>query len=122
MLKSGTGRKAAVGAALASSTGAALACGACCILPLALPAVVVAGLGGSLAWASGSLPWITGVSLLAVGAGWVMVWRESRVTDRRASRLTLVLMSMSTAMLAVALAWPFIEKAVLAAVLPLLQR
>lgn len=121
MFNLGSGRRAGVGAAVATSGTAILACGACCILPLALPAVIVAGLGGSLSWFAKALPWLTLISLIAVAVAWVMVWRESRATGKRASKLTLLLMLVATVMLAISLAWPFIEERVLAVVIPLLK-
>jgi hypothetical protein len=41
-------------------------CGVCCVLPLALPAVALAGAGGILAWFAGAFAWVTAVAVAAV--------------------------------------------------------
>jgi hypothetical protein len=87
--------KAARTAAVVSATGA-VACGVCCVLPLALPAVVLAGAGSILAWFAGAFAW-----------GWV--WWESARSRARPATSTLYLMALATVLLAVALLWPLIE-------------
>ena len=57
------------GTAVATSTAAVVACGACCVLPLAFPAVAATAVGGALAWLGGVHLWVTGLAALtAVGA------------------------------------------------------
>lgn len=109
-----SGKAAGLGAMTASS-GAVIACAACCVLPLALPAVALAGLGGALAWFAGAHAWLTGISVLVVLAAWAWIVWQGRRAGKRQARSTLVLMSVSTAFTALALAWPLIEPSIMAA-------
>lgn len=104
--------RAVVGAAAVAAT-AALACGACCVLPFALPAAVLALSGGALAWFAGLSPWITAAAVVAVLGGWVWIGLQARSTRRRPAPSTLATMGVATALLAAALAWPHLEGAVL---------
>jgi uncharacterized membrane protein YfcA len=79
------------------------------VLPLALPAVVLAGVGGVLAWFAGAHIWITLVAIVAVAAAWLWVWRQSRRARARAARRTIYMLATSTMLLGVALIWPVIE-------------
>lgn len=110
-----TGRAAGVGSILVSS-GAVVACGACCILPLALPAIALGGLGGTLAWFADAHAWLTGVSVLVVLAAWAWIVWQGRRAGKRQARSTLVLMGVSTAFTLLALVWPSIEPSILAAI------
>ena len=109
-----SGKAAGLGA-MAASSAAVIACGACCILPLALPAIALASLGGTLAWLAGAHPWLTGLSVLIVIAAWAWIIWQGRRTGKRQARSTLVLMSISTAFTLLALAWPWIEPSIMAA-------
>lgn len=100
-------------AAVTSSTTAFLACGACCILPLMLPTAMVAASGGVLGWFSKAQPWLAGVAALIVLGAWLWLWRAAAQTHRRPNRVTLALMTGSTVMLVVSIAWPWIEPPVL---------
>jgi cytochrome bd-type quinol oxidase subunit 2 len=100
--------KAARTAAVVSATGA-VACGVCCVLPLALPAVALAGAGGILAWLAGAFVWMTAVAVVAVLGAWGWVWWESARSRARPAASTLYLMTFATTLLAVALLWPLIE-------------
>jgi hypothetical protein len=102
-----TGRTVSVAAA-AVATGA-LACGAFCVIPIALPAIALTSAGGVLAWFAGIHAWITGVAIAAVVGGWDWVWRQSARTKCRPSRSTLYTMGIATVVLALALGWPSIE-------------
>ncbi|GLK74933.1 hypothetical protein GCM10008171_01860 [Methylopila jiangsuensis] len=93
-----TGTKLAVSAAATSAT-AAVACGACCVLPLALPAVAVGMFGGALSWFAGARPWMVAIAALLVVAAWGWIAIESRRTSRRPARSSLAL----------AVAWPLVE-------------
>jgi hypothetical protein len=78
----GTGR--AVRTAIVGAAGA-VAFGVCCILPLALPAVAVAGAGSILALLAGALAWVTGMAAVGVGAAWAWVrWHRDRSRRRPA--------------------------------------
>jgi hypothetical protein len=100
--------KAARTAAVVSAAGA-VACGVCCVLPVALPAVALAGAGGILAWFAGAFAWVTAVAVAAVAGAWGWVWWQSARSRRRPAASTLYLMALATALLAVALLWPLIE-------------
>ena len=58
MLKIEAPERAARGAALTVAAGA-VACGVCCVLPFALPAVALASSGGIIAWLAGFQFWAT---------------------------------------------------------------
>jgi hypothetical protein len=52
-------------AALTTAAGA-VACGVCCVLPFAFPAVAAAGTGSLLAWFAGAHSWATVVATVMV--------------------------------------------------------
>jgi hypothetical protein len=60
----------AVGLTAVTLAAGAVACGACCVLPFALPAVVVAGTGSILAFVASAHAWVTGLAVLAVVGAW----------------------------------------------------
>jgi hypothetical protein len=91
---------------------AAAACGAACVAPLALPAVVLAGMGTMLAWLAGAHSWMTGLATLAVAAAWLWIcWQANRSGARPASA-TLWTMGVATLLLALSLVWPLVEPAI----------
>jgi hypothetical protein len=72
-----TRRKMGVrGLTLISAAGAAATC-AICLLPLAFPAVLLAGAGGALAWLGGAHLWMTGPGVVALLAAWHWIWRRN---------------------------------------------
>ena len=72
------GAKAAGWTAVTLATGA-VACGACCVLPLVLPATVLAGAGSLLAWFAGAHMWVTGLAIAAVLGAWGWIaWQTKR--------------------------------------------
>lgn len=102
------GTRAAGLTAVTLATGA-LACGACCVLPFALPAAMLAGAGGLLAWFAGARGSVTGLAILAVIGAWGWIaWQTAR-TRRRAAASTLYVMAAATALTAIAMLWPLIE-------------
>jgi hypothetical protein len=103
------GSKAAGVTAVTLSTGA-IACGVCCVLPFALPAAVLASTGPVLAWLVGIHKWIIVVAILAVVGAWGWVAWQPRRTEKRPAASTLAMMTLSTALLTVAVLWPLIEK------------
>ncbi|MGH8077963.1 MAG: hypothetical protein ACREPE_11650 [Lysobacter sp.] len=107
--------RAVVGTAAVTSTTAVLACGACCVLPLAFPAVAASAAGGLLAWLGGAHMWITGVAVFAVLAAWAWLWRQSVKRKARMASSTLGLMGLASVSLVLALAWPRIEPPLMAA-------
>jgi hypothetical protein len=110
--KSGVAGKAAGGVALVSAAGAVAAC-AVCVLPLALPAVLLAGAGGVLAWLGNAHVWMTGVAVVALAAAWLWVWRQSARSRVRPAVSTLTMMGVATFLVASALFWPDIEPEIL---------
>lgn len=105
------GRAVSVAAA-AIATGA-LACGAFCVIPFALPAVALTSAGGVLAWFAGIHAWLTVAALAAVVGGWAWVWRQSARSRCKPARSTLYTMGIATVVLLLALGWPSVEPYVL---------
>lgn len=103
------------GTAVATSTTAVIAGGACCVLPLVLPTVAVAATGGALPWLAGAHTWITGLAALVVAAGWLWIWRQSAKRKARAATSTLTLMGLASLALVLAIAWSRIEPWLMAA-------
>lgn len=114
--RKGRGKERAAGAtALAASSGAVAACASCCVLPLAFPALVLAGAGGTLAWMADAYSWIIAAAGLLVAAGWVIVGWQSRRARRRPEPGTTYMLIGSTMLLVLALLWPGIEPALVTA-------
>ncbi len=93
----------------------AIAFGVCCVLPFALPAVVLAGTGGAIAW-FGKAFWgalYTAGALVTIAWAWVAV--GSIRTRRRPAPSTIRAMLVATVALGVALIWPVLEPHVLRA-------
>ena len=87
----------------------AIACGVCCVLPFAPPAVALAGTGGVIAW-FGQAFWgalYTAGALVTLAWTWVAVITFR--TKRRPAPSTLRAMLMATVALGVALIWPALE-------------
>ena len=103
------GEKAAGAAALVSSTGALLACSACCVLPMALPAVALALGATTLSWMEAAHGWLTIVSVVLLLGAWSLVlWHSSR-SGRRAARATIIMLVVASVLTALALAWAWVE-------------
>lgn len=103
------GSNAAGVTAVTLSTGA-VACSACCVLPFALPATVLASTGPLLAWLVGMHVWVTLLAILSVIGAWAWIAWQSHRTQRRPANSTLIMMAVSTVLLTVAVLWPLIEK------------
>jgi hypothetical protein len=99
----------AAGVAAVTLAGGAVACGACCVLPFAVPAVALAGAGSMLALLAGAHAWVTGVAAVAVAGAWIWIWWQSVRARAKPAASTLYLMSVASALLGVALLWPYIE-------------
>lgn len=100
----------AVGAVAATASVTALACGVCCILPLAIPAVTLGWVGGILAWFAHAYSWMTPVACAAVIAGWLWVAFQSKRSGKRPARVTLLIMASATVMMVLAYLWPMFEE------------
>ena len=103
------GAKAAGATALTLSVGG-LACAACCVLPLALPATILASTGALLSALFHLRWWLTALSVIAVIGAWGWIGCQMRRTKRKPSLGTLLLMMASTLLMTVSLLWPLIEK------------
>lgn len=108
----------AAGVAMLTSVTAVLACGACCAIPLAFPAIAAGVVGGLLAWLARSHTWITGIAVAMVVMAWLWVGRQMATHRARASRTTLGLMGAASLVMLLAVAWSSIEAPLIA----LLQR
>lgn len=76
----------AAGVVAATLATGAVACGACCVLPFALPAAVLAGTGGILAWFANVHLWAAGLAVLAAAAAWGLIaWRTRRTRCKPAT-------------------------------------
>lgn len=99
---------------MVATTGAVLGCAACCVVPLAFPVLALGASGAVLAWFAGAHMWITGVAFMIVLAAWGwLAWRTFR-RGHPLARSTVIMMTVSTLMLALALIWPRIEPALMA--------
>ena len=102
-------------AALATS-GAALACAACCVLPIAFPAIALVAGGALLAWIDGLTKAAFVGALILVVAGWAWVGWRSRTSGKRAARATIRMMTLATAIFAAGLAFPLYEPLIIRAI------
>lgn len=106
------GGRRSPGVAAGTAAVAALACGVCCVLPFALPAVALATVGGVLAAFARVYWWALGVAVVAVvavAAAWLWVAWQSARTRRRPARATLRAMVIATLLLAAAVSWSGVE-------------
>lgn len=104
----------AASAAAATVAVGAVACGVCCVLPFALPAVVLASSGGVLAMFAQAFWGALYLATAMVAGAWLWVTAESRRTGKRPARATLAMVALATAALAAAAMWPTIEPHVIA--------
>lgn len=95
-------------AAMTTAAGA-VACGVCCVLPFAFPAVAAAGAGSVLAWLGGIQSWATTVATVIVGGAWISIGIQSHQARAKPSRATVYMMMLATAVLVLAAMWPRIE-------------
>jgi hypothetical protein len=100
--------RTACGAALTVAAGA-VACGVCCVLPIALPAVALASAGGIIAWFGGVQYWATVLAAIIVASAWAWIVVQSIRTKAKPARSTLYTMGIATAVLLLALSWSHIE-------------
>lgn len=99
----------AASAAAATVAVGAVACGVCCVLPFALPAVVLASSGGVLAVFAQAFWGALYLATIMVGGAWLWVFADTRRTGKRPARSTLTMMAVATAALGAAAVWPTIE-------------
>lgn len=101
-----------VGVTAATLATVALACGICCVVPIALPGVALGGLGAMLAWVGNAYAAVTAIASLLVVAAWIWVYRDATRRNARPAAATLWLMGLASVVLVAALAWPRLEPAV----------
>jgi hypothetical protein len=93
----------------------AIACGVCCVLPFALPAVALAGTGGVIAWFGQAFWWALYTAGALVTLAWTWVAVITVQTKRRPAPSTLRAMLLATVALGVAVIWPMLEPHILRA-------
>ena len=108
------GTKAAATTAVTAAAGA-VACAACCVLPFALPAAVLASLGGVLAWVDHIHIWTTPLAILAVVLAWGWIIGQSVRAGRKPAATTLFVTLAATVLAGMALAWAVLEKPIIRA-------
>ena len=99
----------AVGTIAATVSVGALACGVCCVLPLAIPVAMLGSFGAVIAWFAQAYSWLTPIAIIAVLAGWLWVAYQSRRSGKRPAKATLVIMGIATVMMVLAYLWPMFE-------------
>lgn len=104
---------AVAGTAAATSLTAVVACSACCVLPLAVPAVLATSAGGLIAWLAAAHFWITALAAAVVLGAWAWLLRRSLQSKAKPNALTLMLMGVATLALGLALLRPYIEPAII---------
>lgn len=100
------------GTAAGSAAAVALACGVCCVVPLAIPAIALTSVGGALAVFAGAYRWMTFAAVALTLAGWLYVAVQGVRTGRRPSRATWRSMVVATLFVGLAMSWPTIEREV----------
>jgi hypothetical protein len=104
----------AANSALGSSAVAVIACGACCLLPVAFPAVAAGATGTVLAALAAGHGWLTGLAAITLVGAWGWIWQQSRKRRVRLARSTVVQMGAATFLMALALGWRWIEPPLMA--------
>ena len=104
----------AASAAAATVAVGAVACGVCCVLPFALPAVVLASSGGVLAVFAQAFWGALYLAVVLVGGAWLWVFADTRRTGKRPKRSTLTMMVLTTLALGAAAVWPTVEPQLIA--------
>lgn len=95
--------------AVAVSGVAIAGCVACCTLPFALPTVALASAAPFLVWLEDAQNWMTPLAVAATLLAWAWTGWQSVRTRAAPARSTMAAMSLATALLLPALAWPWIE-------------
>jgi hypothetical protein len=101
------GSGAAKAALIAAGTVAA--CTACCVLPFALPAILLANIGGVIALVDHAHGWVTWIAIAAVAGAWIWIGRESLTARMRPATSTLAMMGVATMVIGLAASWPLIK-------------
>lgn len=88
----------------------AVACGACCALPFALPAVSVALGSGAVQWSAGANIIVSSVALLALVAAWLWVLMSARRSGRKVGTSTMIALGGASTVWLIGLVWPWIDR------------
>ena len=96
-------------AAVVTGLAAAVACTACCILPLTLPPILLGVTGGFLALLDRAHGSITKLAIGVVIAAWLWIGWQVAHQKRRITGLAISLMILATTLTAVASAWPILK-------------
>jgi hypothetical protein len=109
-----TDRRSLTSTGALTSAGVAVACGVCCVLPFALPAVAMTWFGGVFATLAGMYRWAGVVAIGMIAAGWLLVWWRSMRTRGAPAGSTMRTMMLATLIGGVAVGWPLVERSVIA--------
>lgn len=99
-----TGRK--FGGTTSAMAAVALACGVCCVVPIALPGVALGSFGAALAWLGSAHAAVSTIAAVLVLAAWIWVYRDATRRKARPAPATLWLMGVASLVLVAVLAWP----------------
>jgi hypothetical protein len=98
--------------AAAIAAGTAAACTACCVLPFALPAIVLANIGGIIALVDHAHGLVTWMAIAAVAGAWIWIGRQTLTTRTRPAISTLAMMGVATVVITLAASWPLLKPTV----------
>ena len=104
------------GAAATSAAVVALACGVCCVVPFALPAVALTATGGVLAAFAGGYRWMLVLAIALAAAGWAWLGYQTARSRGRPSAASLRGALVTSALVGVALSWPMLERRIRTAI------
>jgi hypothetical protein len=93
------------------TAGTAAACTACCVLPVTLPAVIVAYVGGTLTLLDRAHGWLTWVGIAAVIGAWLWIGRQFFRTRTKPRVSTLAMMAVATIVISLTASWPLLKPA-----------
>ena len=98
--------------AAAIAAGTAAACTACCVLPFALPAIVLANIGGIIALVDHAHGLVTWMAIAAVAGAWIWIGHQTLNTRTRPAISTLATMGVATVVITLAASWPLLKPTV----------
>jgi hypothetical protein len=108
--------KAKTGAGVAGVAGlmalAAAACAGCCILPVTLPAAILAVAGSSIAVLDHAHVWMSRLAIAIVAGVWLWIGWQAWRRGRRLARASLVMMVLASLLAGTAASWPLLEPSV----------
>jgi hypothetical protein len=105
-------KSSAAAKAAAIAAGTAAACTACCVLPFALPAIVLANIGGVIALVDHAHGWVTWMAIAAVAGAWIWIGRQTLTTRARPANSTVAMMGVATVVITLAASWPLLKPTV----------